>query len=753
MLILGGFFAMWHLVSMLLLVRGIEERPASTSVAPPPLVPAFLSAMRNKPFRKLLPAWACDSVNNSLISAVLPWYIAYVVDPEASCPAGEEASPWCHSSFVLAAALITVLIAAGASAPIWLALTRRYGKHRVWLSFNLLNAVTNISFLAAGYGRSRAVVAVAALNGVPLGAKFLSEAVLADIIDYDEFKTGRRSEGSFMVFKSFLPKIVGIPCSAIPIALINAFGFVPSVMGEKQPQPEAVKVCIAITFVVLPVIFACVSFVIKLQFPLGDPDKIRQVGVGIGAHMQGQPFIDPISRKVIEPWQPRGRDAWQYWLLESFPSVKDMQTLLSPHGALPLKRTMARHFNTSLVVTAAALATAVATMPLILSPAGGIVPVIATICCGLGISSMVFFHLRLSNARALVRYGYDHNLVRFTLAKRSGMGMDEYTERYDPAFGTRVAPGETDARDSLIDQLTEEVRLMRVNIALVDTEHGQRIQELERLVAGNQADHDMAPEPNSAPTPGVTRMHGFRSGTRGGSRAHEGEGQAGLQQRLRNLVRSQRGSSEKMAEKEQQQPILKPRRRTSAEAISGSGAALRCSLPDGTDPPLVRLRPGHTRSRSTDNTFAARLRLQEGGLRGASSPPGGKAERVVSHEHWRASQPAHHPVHACAPEDNSLALQASALGATHEPPVDLNYGLRLVNGRYLPSTLGPEPRSGFGYPGAAPAGGSDGNMSTSTSTGDCDPGVMTRERDEVLSGLPSPSRRSSLAATDGPAPS
>ena len=31
------------------------------------------------------------------------------------------------------------------------------------------------------------VIVIAGLNGIPMGAKFLSDAILADVIDYDEF--------------------------------------------------------------------------------------------------------------------------------------------------------------------------------------------------------------------------------------------------------------------------------------------------------------------------------------------------------------------------------------------------------------------------------------------------------------------------------------------------------------------------------------------------------------------------------------
>ena len=70
-------------------------------------------------------------------------------------------------------------------------------------------------------------IVFAGINGFPIGAKFLAESILADIIDYDEFITGTRSEATYTMFKSFLPKICAIPASAIPIALLNVFGHVP----------------------------------------------------------------------------------------------------------------------------------------------------------------------------------------------------------------------------------------------------------------------------------------------------------------------------------------------------------------------------------------------------------------------------------------------------------------------------------------------------------------------------------------------
>ena len=44
-------------------------------------------------------------------------------------------------------------------------------------------------------------------SGLPLGGQFLVDALLADVIDYDEFLNGTRNEGGFSVFATFIPKV------------------------------------------------------------------------------------------------------------------------------------------------------------------------------------------------------------------------------------------------------------------------------------------------------------------------------------------------------------------------------------------------------------------------------------------------------------------------------------------------------------------------------------------------------------------
>jgi len=60
----------------------------------------------------------------------------------------------------------------------------------------------------------------------------LSDLILADTIEYEELLTGRRAEGSFTMMGTFIPKIVSIPATVIPLVGLVIAGFVPSDDGD-----------------------------------------------------------------------------------------------------------------------------------------------------------------------------------------------------------------------------------------------------------------------------------------------------------------------------------------------------------------------------------------------------------------------------------------------------------------------------------------------------------------------------------------
>ena len=75
---------------------------------------------------------------------------------------------------------------------------------------------------------------------IPASGAYLNDVFLTDTIDYDEFLTGKRNEGVYMVFSVFIPKIVGIAAQSIPLTIMSLMGFVSSNGGVVYEQPKGV---------------------------------------------------------------------------------------------------------------------------------------------------------------------------------------------------------------------------------------------------------------------------------------------------------------------------------------------------------------------------------------------------------------------------------------------------------------------------------------------------------------------------------
>ena len=104
---------------------------------------------------------------------------------------------------------------------------------------------------------------------------------MSDVIDYDEFLNGSRSEGAFSVFATLIPKFVAIPASAIPLALINLLGFNQPIAGVAQNQPKQVENFIRVSFVMLPFTCAVLSFLLKFLYPIKADKTAKLVQDGI----------------------------------------------------------------------------------------------------------------------------------------------------------------------------------------------------------------------------------------------------------------------------------------------------------------------------------------------------------------------------------------------------------------------------------------------------------------------------------------
>ncbi len=340
--VIGIFFALWYIITSFIMIKNVKERSMMKEnrslMKPLSMLPSLMNTFRNKCFVYLLPAWICDALVNAIIQSLLTYFVRYIVQPEYSVVNGEDcrtsdSSFFCDSSNVIGVSVLAVLIFAVLSLPLWLFITKKYGKRNTWLLWSLSMAVTNILFIFVEKGDVILCIIIAAINGVPIGAKFLADSILADVIDYDEFITGARSEATYTMFKSFLPKIAAIFASAIPIALLNTFGHIAPINGVIQEQPnESLRIYIRITVVIIPTILSVLAYILKLRFPLKSKEDHHKICEGIGRHLMGHPATDPLS-------------GYEYKLITFDPADSSTISLLNHFSGLKVLQDMKTNFK------------------------------------------------------------------------------------------------------------------------------------------------------------------------------------------------------------------------------------------------------------------------------------------------------------------------------------------------------------------------------------------------------------------------
>jgi GPH family glycoside/pentoside/hexuronide:cation symporter len=113
--------------------------------------------------------------------------------------------------------------------PLWIVLARRIGKKPLWLASMVVMTFAFSALFLVGPGDWPLVAGLALVAGVGggLGA-VVAPSIQADIIDWDELRTGERKEGAYFAVWGLVRKAAsGVTNGAAGIAL-GATGFVPN---------------------------------------------------------------------------------------------------------------------------------------------------------------------------------------------------------------------------------------------------------------------------------------------------------------------------------------------------------------------------------------------------------------------------------------------------------------------------------------------------------------------------------------------
>ena len=91
---------------------------------------------------------------------------------------------------------------------------------------------------------------------------------------------------------------MAIPSSAIPLSLLAVLGFQQPVEGLAQTQPSSVTTFIKVVFVFVPFVCCCLSFLVKLFFPIKTKRKSDLITEG-GLDLLSNYIVSPSRRRLL----------------------------------------------------------------------------------------------------------------------------------------------------------------------------------------------------------------------------------------------------------------------------------------------------------------------------------------------------------------------------------------------------------------------------------------------------------------------
>jgi len=103
---------------------------------------------------------------------------------------------------------------------VWSFLVNYYGKKKCWIAYSVLGGFLFLLFLITNRESFVILFISCSLCAIPASGAYLNDALISDVIDYDEFLTEKRNEGVYTVFSTFVPKIVSIFAQSIPMIVL-----------------------------------------------------------------------------------------------------------------------------------------------------------------------------------------------------------------------------------------------------------------------------------------------------------------------------------------------------------------------------------------------------------------------------------------------------------------------------------------------------------------------------------------------------
>jgi GPH family glycoside/pentoside/hexuronide:cation symporter len=221
---------------------------------------AFADVWRNPHARLLIIVTFIENVGSAAIGALTLYVAQYVVGRLELAPA----------------IILAYMIPSTFSVPMWIPLSRRFGKIKLWIFSMLLTGVSfgvmfSLPFIPDETMRIAVIVFAAIFAGLAAGCGgTVGPSIQGDVIDYDEYLTGERKEGSYFSAWSFVYKSATGVMLLLTGFVLQASGFMPN-----HEQTMTTKVAMVSLYGMFPLVCYLIGSAMMARFKLDEQEHAR----------------------------------------------------------------------------------------------------------------------------------------------------------------------------------------------------------------------------------------------------------------------------------------------------------------------------------------------------------------------------------------------------------------------------------------------------------------------------------------------
>ncbi len=207
------------------------------------------TAWANVPFRFATAVYMLNWITFDLVALVLPFYLLYWI---SSGNLLAQANVFGISLPIESAVFALLLITSVIVLPFWIFISYRFSKQVAYMVGMIFWAVVQLVIFSIQPGQVTLILAMSVLAGISVSsAHLLPDSLFPDVIEWDELKTRRRSEGIYYGVKNFIRKLTGALAIFIGLQTLGWFGYqTPPEGATTFMQPDSALM--AIRFLIGP---------------------------------------------------------------------------------------------------------------------------------------------------------------------------------------------------------------------------------------------------------------------------------------------------------------------------------------------------------------------------------------------------------------------------------------------------------------------------------------------------------------------